>query len=133
MKAAWQPLADGAILQQRAGLLAAIRQFFAELRVLEVETPLLSTAANTDPAIQSFQLASAANDEPDRYLHTSPEFAMKRLLAAGSGAIYQVCKVFRQEELGPRHHREFTLLEWYQPGYDHRRIRRHGLLANKHF
>jgi lysyl-tRNA synthetase class 2 len=109
------------VLKLRASMLARIREFFARLDILEVDTPVLSRAATTDPALCSFKTIysgpGAAGDEP-RYLHTSPEFPMKRLLAAGSGSIYQICKVFRNGESGIRHNPEFTLLEWYRTGFD---------------
>lgn len=112
---AWQPAATLAMLQRRADLYAAIRRFFAARGVLEVETPMLSAAMNPDPQIES--LAVNCPDMP-RYLHTSPEFPMKRLLAAGSGPIWQLCRVFRKGESGRRHNPEFTMLEWYRPGFD---------------
>jgi lysyl-tRNA synthetase class 2 len=93
-------------------MLARIRAFFAERAVMEVETPLLSRYAATDPAIESLRVEG----EGACWLQTSPEFPMKRLLAAGSGSIYQICKVFRGGERGSRHHPEFSLLEWYRPG-----------------
>jgi lysyl-tRNA synthetase class 2 len=97
-----------------------LRSFFAERGVLEVETPILSLAAVTEPALASLSTRWFGGDLPNGqslYLQTSPELPMKRLLAAGSGPIYQVCKVFRDGERGPRHHPEFSLLEWYRPGW----------------
>ncbi len=105
--------------------MTAIRSFFSERDVLEVETPSLSRAAATDPAIESFvtQYQGPGSDKGHSlYLHTSPEFPMKRLLAAGAGSIYQICKVFRNEEYGRLHNPEFTLLEWYRTGYDHHKM-----------
>ena len=117
----WKPTASLTLLQTRARLLQRIRAFFQAREVLEVETPLMSAAAVTDPHIESYRLQDPLHDRP-AYLHTSPEFAMKRLLAAGSGSIYQLCKVFRQGEVGRRHNPEFTLLEWYRLDYDHRQL-----------
>ncbi|WP_100656205.1 elongation factor P--(R)-beta-lysine ligase [Alteromonas flava] len=110
--AQWQPSTSLNALQQRAKLYCAIRDFFAQRDVLEVETPILSQFANTDPHIQSIACQHG-------FLHTSPEFAMKRLLAAGSGSIYQICKTFRHEESGRWHNPEFTMLEWYRVGFNH--------------
>jgi len=120
----WRPEADMQAQRARARMYAVIRRFFAQLSVLEVETPIASSAANSDPALLSLRTAyvgPTGAPEP-LWLHTSPEFAMKRLLAAGSGSIYQICKVFRGGERGRLHHPEFTLLEWYRPGWDAMRL-----------
>ncbi|HEY1309742.1 MAG TPA: amino acid--tRNA ligase-related protein, partial [Pseudolabrys sp.] len=113
----WQPSATLNALQRRGAMLAAAREFFAKRRVLEVETPILSAAAVTDPHIESLRTQVAGMAAPV-YLCTSPEYAMKRLLAAGSGDIYQICKVFRDAERGAWHNPEFTLIEWYRLGFD---------------
>jgi lysyl-tRNA synthetase class 2 len=115
--ATWQPTAAREVLALRAALLVRLRAFFAVRGVLEVDTPVLLRGATTDPHIES--LHTEVGGMGRRYLHTSPEFAMKRLLAAGAGDIYQVCKVFRDEERGRCHNVEFTMLEWYRVGYDH--------------
>lgn len=103
-------------------MLSRIRAFFTRHDVLEVETPILSAAASTDPALLSFNTVYHGPGPASGrtcYLQPSPEFPMKRLLAAGYGSIYQICKVFRDAEYGARHNPEFTLLEWYRTGFDH--------------
>ncbi len=105
------------LLQERASLLSEIRRFFAHRDVLEVETPVLSSSANPDAAIDP--MLSGSHQSDSRYLQTSPEFSMKRLLAAGSGSIFQICHAFRIGECGRLHNPEFTLLEWYRIDYDH--------------
>ncbi|MBU0500719.1 MAG: EF-P lysine aminoacylase GenX [Gammaproteobacteria bacterium] len=110
------------MLKARAALQARLRAFFMARGVMEVETPILSRHAGTDPAIELLQTRYTGPGAPaglPLYLHSSPEFPMKRLLAAGSGPIYQICRAFRDGELGRRHNPEFTLLEWYRPGFDH--------------
>lgn len=105
--------------QKRAQMLTQIRQFFADRGVLEVQTPLMSQAANTDVFVPSISTNVTVQDKPQtHYLHTSPEFAMKRMLASWKVAIYQICPVFRDNEVGSRHNSEFTMLEWYRPGFD---------------
>jgi lysyl-tRNA synthetase class 2 len=119
----WQPVARPQVLRARADLLAAVRAFFAERQVMEVDTPVLSGAAVTHPSLASFSCGYRGPGGPRRlYLHTSPEFPMKRLLAAGVGSIYQICHVFRNGEFGRHHNPEFSLLEWYRVGFDHRQL-----------
>jgi elongation factor P--(R)-beta-lysine ligase len=110
----WRPTAPLANLRSRAELLRAARQFFAERAVLEVETAQVSRHAVTDLQIDSLALHST----PARFLHTSPEYPMKRLLAHGSGDIYQICRVFRADERSRLHNPEFTMIEWYRLGFD---------------
>jgi lysyl-tRNA synthetase class 2 len=116
---AWQPSAQIETLRQRSQLIKQIRHFFDERGYLEVETPILSRFGITDVYIQQFK--TQAFSQP-YYLQTSPEYPMKRLLAAGSGPIYQLARVFRLDELGRWHNPEFTLLEWYQLGVDHHEL-----------
>jgi lysyl-tRNA synthetase class 2 len=121
----WQPTSQIEALQRRADTLKTIRAFFARKGVLEVETPYLSRAANTDPYIDSLDAwyqATTSSGKEKRYLHTSPEFPMKRLLASGCGSIFQICKVFRQGESGRLHNPEFTMLEWYRPDMHYRAL-----------
>lgn len=106
-----------AVLELRARILAHVRAFFAERGVLEVDTPALSAAATSDPALDSIAARVRALGDVTHYLHTSPEYAMKRLLTAGTGHIYQICRVFRDGELGRWHQPEFLMLEWYRVGF----------------
>lgn len=121
----WRPSASVDTLRLRARLNALVRGYFAERGVIEVETPILSVAANTDPNIASFSLQFSGRTDGaprTRWLRTSPEFALKRLLAAGVGDCYELGRVFRDGEAGGRHNPEFTMLEWYRVGWDHRRL-----------
>jgi lysyl-tRNA synthetase class 2 len=121
----WRPSATLEVLRLRARMLAGIRAFFSARAVLEVETPALSAAATPDPALASLVTRYTGPGAPHGrtlYLHTSPEFPMKRLLAAGSGSIYQICRVFRDGEAGRSHNPEFTMLEWYRVGMDHHQL-----------
>ena len=118
----WQPTASLEMLKTRARLLSKLRTFFAEKNILEVQTPILSQAGNTEPTIETFvtqQHEDSKHTIQPSFLNTSPEFAMKRLVAAGCGSIYQITPAFRQDEQGKRHNPEFTLLEWYRLDFDH--------------
>jgi lysyl-tRNA synthetase class 2 len=113
------------VLNLRAQLYARVRGFFAARGVLEVETPLMSAAGNTEPNIESFATAFGGHVDAgsrERWLRTSPEHAMKRLLAAGVGDCYELGRVFRNGEAGQRHNPEFTMLEWYRVRWDHERL-----------
>ena len=142
----WQPSANLTVLRQRALLLQHIRQWFNDQGVLEVETPQISAGATTDPHIDSFAVSASddigpdiapdigpyisagtgagltRNNQPVRHLRTSAEFHMKRLLASGSGDIYELGKVFRVDESGRYHNPEFTMLEWYRVGLNHHQL-----------
>lgn len=112
----WAPSMNLPTARTRAEILKRTRDFFAARNILEVETPVLCHSSTTDPMIDSIRAEDA------RYLQTSPEFCMKRLLAAGFGPIYQLCKAFRREESGRYHNPEFTILEWYRPGFSHHHL-----------
>jgi len=112
----WHPTATVDRLRARARLLQDIREFFSTRNVMEVETPQISMAGNTDPQINSIRT------EDGGYLRTSPEFALKRLLAAGSGDIFELGRVFRAGESGRSHNPEFTMLEWYRSGFSYHQL-----------
>jgi len=116
----WQPSASMDALRLRAQLNRLVREFFFARDVLEVETPMMSRAGNTDPNIASFSLDFSGRTDGaprTRWLRTSPEFPLKRLLAAGMGDCYELGRVFRDGEAGGRHNPEFTMLEWYRVGW----------------
>lgn len=127
----WQPTANKKILELRATILSDIRSFFSERSVLEVETPILSVAGTPELGLESLETQLAGPRQETLYLHTSPEHAMKRLLAAGSGDIFQLCKVFRDAELGRWHQPEFTMLEWYRVGWDEKKLMQEAELLLK--
>lgn len=115
----WQPAASLTVLKKRAELYEQIRSFFKCHRVLEVDTPVLGVSGVTDVHIDNI---TASVNGRDSYLQSSPEYYMKRLLAAGCGPIYSLGKAFRDGEKGRRHHPEFTMLEWYRPGWDEQKL-----------
>ncbi|RZA19757.1 MAG: EF-P lysine aminoacylase GenX [Lysobacteraceae bacterium] len=123
--AGWTPSASRDALRLRAWTNRLVREFFHARGVLEVETPTMSRSGNTDPNIASFRLEFSGRTDGaprTRWLRTSPEFALKRLLAAGLGDCYELGRVFRDGEAGGRHNPEFTMLEWYRVGWDHARL-----------
>ena len=113
----WRPSSGPRAAETRATMLARIRDYFQGEGVLEVDTPVLSQAAVSDTQIESFGIAQSAISRAPLYLHTSPEFCMKRLLAAGYPDIFSICRVFRDGEAGRRHQPEFTMIEWYRLGF----------------
>ncbi len=123
--ATWQPSASIPNLLKRAAKIAEIRRFFADRGVLEVETPCMSQATVTDVHLFPFEtrfVGPGHSQGMDLYLMTSPEYHMKRLLVAGCGPVFQLCRSFRNEEMGRHHNPEFTMLEWYRPHYDMYRL-----------
>ncbi|WP_313448731.1 elongation factor P--(R)-beta-lysine ligase [Pseudescherichia sp.] len=123
--AAWRPSASIPNLLKRAAIMAEIRRFFVDRGVLEVETPCMSQATVTDVHLFPFKtrfVGPGHSQGLDLYLMTSPEYHMKRLLAAGCGPVFQLCRSFRNEEMGRHHNPEFTMLEWYRPHYDMYRL-----------
>lgn len=118
----WRPTAGPGVAKSRAGLLRRAREFFDAREILEVDTSVLSKFAVTDPHIES--VSASSRSEAELFLHTSPEYKMKRLLAAGFGDICQICKVFRDGELGRNHLPEFTMVEWYRLNFGLQEIMR---------
>ncbi len=112
----FRPFASLETLRKRAKILFEIRTFFHRQQYWEVETPLLGSESVIDEHLEPFIVPAGRCNSADRYLQTSPELAMKRLLASGADRIYQICKAFRKEEQGTLHNPEFTMLEWYACG-----------------
>jgi elongation factor P--(R)-beta-lysine ligase len=121
---AWRPTATLQMFRLRAALLARLRAYFAATGALEVETPALVRAPVTDVHLESLHVVDDVTSSTQGFLHTSPEYAMKRLLCAGAPDIYQVCRVFRAGERGRRHNPEFTMVEWYRLGMDEQALMR---------
>jgi lysyl-tRNA synthetase class 2 len=115
----WRPTATLQVVRERARVYRQIRTFLNTRGCLEVDTPVLMPTTNTDVQVGSLELSCC---ERRLFLQTSPEYAMKRLLAAGSGSIFQIGHAFRQDERGQRHNPEFSLLEWYREGYDYQQL-----------
>lgn len=120
----WKPAATIETLKARAEMMARVRGFFAKYDIIEVETPLLCQHSVTDRYMSAFKVSGFNGDinGDSGYLQTSPEYSMKRLLAAGSGSIFQICKSFRKDDFGSRHNPEFTMLEWYCLDFDHHQL-----------
>ncbi len=119
---AWRPSSGPEAARTRAAMMRRIRDYFASSEALEVDTPALSPSAVSDTQIESLEIARSLVSSRPLYLHTSPEFCMKRLLAAGYPDIYSICRVFRDGESGRRHQPEFTMIEWYRLGFGLREI-----------
>ncbi|MCP3673445.1 MAG: elongation factor P--(R)-beta-lysine ligase [Gammaproteobacteria bacterium] len=120
----WRPSTSQDALRARAQMLTSIRSFFQQKNVLEVDTPSLSQCTITDVYLEPMtsKCQCIGQGKAPLYLQTSPEFAMKRMLASGSGCIYQICRAFRDDELGRFHNPEFLMLEWYRVGFDHKQL-----------
>ena len=114
----WKPVANIDAAHRRAAILKKIRAFFEKRNILEIDTPIMSYSNVTDPNIECISVAPLAGDDHQYHLHSSPELNMKRLLAGGFPDIYQICKVFRDNEYSSRHQPEFTIIEWYRKNYD---------------
>lgn len=118
----WKSECSLAVLKQRAFLMSKIREYFYQQNVMEVETPILSSAGNTDVNIESFTADNIQNNNPVSYLRTSPEFPLKRLLSSGIGDIFELGKVFRKGEVSKAHNVEFTMLEWYRLNFGYHQL-----------
>ena len=114
----WKPVANIDVAHRRATILKKIRAFFEKRNILEIDTPIMSDSNVTDPNIECISVSPLAGDDHKYHLHSSPELNMKRLLADGFPDIYQICKVFRDNEYSSRHQPEFTIIEWYRKNYD---------------